>query len=159
MRPYYVFLQFNSRKALAATFTVLIETYIKATIKETFPGTWASCALKPHPRKAVYMVPLVSTSETFCFLTSISLLENIPRWIRAFTKTMMECTVMVFSLDGSSSMYYLMQYRSSIFSNENILFYKVILKSPVFAVMLFNVGISIKWQSLCIKNPKSETTP
>lgn len=78
--------------------------YIKTTVNKTFsPWSRFSCALKSHLRRTAHMLPLVSNSKTFCFRTSISLPENIPRCSWAFTETVMECTVMVFSLDGAAA--------------------------------------------------------
>lgn len=78
---------------------------IKVAMQEAFfLRTWAACTLKPHLRKTVQLVPLVSTSETFCFLAFISLLEHIPMRIWNFTENMMECSELVFSCDGAAAL-------------------------------------------------------
>lgn len=105
MGPYYVFHYFNSRKATIPIFSG--ECLNKEADQSSYERDFFQEPEMLVPwnliwGKALSLVPLVSTSETFCFLTSISALEKIPRWIWAFTETRMECAVVVFSSDGAT---------------------------------------------------------
>lgn len=105
IEPYYVFHYFNSRKATTHTFSgecLNKEADQSNYDRDVFQEPEMLVPWNLIWGKALSLVPLVSTSKTFCFLTSTSALQNIPRWIWAFTETRLECAVVVFSLDGST---------------------------------------------------------